>query len=554
MAEFLDKTGLNSLWKRIKEALPFKTVSITGNDNGWLKIAQVHCATTYMNTPIVFHLICRGFPATSVELMLLSQNGTTPGVKYFVHRTTLLEGSHGTSSNVGYTYSDVDGVRTYTLWKKKNERYGSINVHAECANDWAKYISYDTGISYTEPEGIVYADERYDNVKKQTVYTEKGSATKIPIITTNAAGQVVLIDEEEIGNAPTATNPLATKLTSSNDLNNIKGDGRGVWWYYWDSASVPANAHATSATAYMEVVRMHTGNYLFQTVYEANSAHLYRRQCRNGTWDAWYRYAKASTTLSGYGITNAYTKTEVDGLLDDKLDTDGDGSSLTETFTAASSRANIASGDSNATIFGKIAKWLGDLKALAFKDKVGTGDVESGTYGISVSGNAATASAAQSGSALETAINGKYTKPSGGIPKTDLASAVQTSLGKADTALQTHQDITTKLNIESFDFDPDSTSSIKNWNALTRNAVVNIEHSQGVGVNGSPESGRINALTLVSDGYIVQMAFGNNIYYREKPSSGTFTDWRNVVTSNSIKKIVKDTVIGTDADVLYVLI
>ena len=30
----------------------------------------------------------------------------------------------------------------------------------------------------------------------------------------------------------------------------------------------------------------------------------------------------------------------------------------------------------------------------------------------------------------------KYSKPSGGIPKTDLASAVQTSLGKADSALQ----------------------------------------------------------------------------------------------------------------------
>jgi hypothetical protein len=33
-------------------------------------------------------------------------------------------------------------------------------------------------------------------------------------------------------------------------------------------------------------------------------------------------------------------------------------------------------------------------------------------------------------------LTGKYTKPSGGIPKSDLASAVQTSLGKADTALQ----------------------------------------------------------------------------------------------------------------------
>ena len=36
----------------------------------------------------------------------------------------------------------------------------------------------------------------------------------------------------------------------------------------------------------------------------------------------------------------------------------------------------------------------------------------------------------------KTSNTGTYSKPSGGIPKTDLASAVQTSLGKADTALQ----------------------------------------------------------------------------------------------------------------------
>lgn len=39
---------------------------------------------------------------------------------------------------------------------------------------------------------------------------------------------------------------------------------------------------------------------------------------------------------------------------------------------------------------------------------------------------------------------GTYSKPSGGIPKSDLDSAVQTSLGKADTALQEHQDISGK--------------------------------------------------------------------------------------------------------------
>ena len=40
---------------------------------------------------------------------------------------------------------------------------------------------------------------------------------------------------------------------------------------------------------------------------------------------------------------------------------------------------------------------------------------------------------------------GTYTKPATGIPKSDLASSVQTSIGKADTALQKHQDISGKL-------------------------------------------------------------------------------------------------------------
>ena len=43
-------------------------------------------------------------------------------------------------------------------------------------------------------------------------------------------------------------------------------------------------------------------------------------------------------------------------------------------------------------------------------------------------------------------VNAKYTKPSSGIPKTDLASDVQTSLGKADSALQA-KDISGKANL-----------------------------------------------------------------------------------------------------------
>jgi len=41
-------------------------------------------------------------------------------------------------------------------------------------------------------------------------------------------------------------------------------------------------------------------------------------------------------------------------------------------------------------------------------------------------------------------VGAKYTKPGNGIPSSDMASEVQSSLGKADTALQQHQDISHK--------------------------------------------------------------------------------------------------------------
>ena len=52
------------------------------------------------------------------------------------------------------------------------------------------------------------------------------------------------------------------------------------------------------------------------------------------------------------------------------------------------------------------------------------------------------AAAAAAAQAAQSTAEGKYSKPDGGIPKTDLAQAVQTSLGKADTALQSHQTVT----------------------------------------------------------------------------------------------------------------
>ena len=93
------------------------------------------------------------------------------------------------------------------------------------------------------------------------------------------------------------------------------------------------------------------------------------------------------------GSTNPVQSGGVYSAFTNKLDKTGDGSNVAAAFSAATTRTNIATGEKLSVLFGKIAKWFSDLGSLAFKSTVA---------------------------------------------KSDLASDVQTSLGKADSALQSY--------------------------------------------------------------------------------------------------------------------
>lgn len=88
---------------------------------------------------------------------------------------------------------------------------------------------------------------------------------------------------------------------------------------------------------------------------------------------------------------------------------------------------------------------------------------------------------------------GTYSKPSGGIPATDLATAVQTSLGKADTALQsyTETDPTVPSHVKSI-----SASDISNWNSKTSNTGT----ITGITMNGASKgtSGVVDLGTVLT--------------------------------------------------------
>ena len=96
-------------------------------------------------------------------------------------------------------------------------------------------------------------------------------------------------------------------------------------------------------------------------------------------------FAYVDNAVSGVTVTTDETPTQgstnpvqsggVYTALSNKLDKTGDGSSVTAAFTAASSRANIATGEKLSVLFGKIAKWLSDLGSLAFKSSVAKTDL-----------------------------------------------------------------------------------------------------------------------------------------------------------------------------------
>ena len=107
---------------------------------------------------------------------------------------------------------------------------------------------------------------------------------------------------------------------------------------------------------------------------------------------------------------------------------------------------------------------------------------------------------------------GTYSKPSGGIPATDLASAVQTSLGKADTALQSYTETdptvpswakaSTKPTYTASEVGalPDTTSipnesTVSGWGFTKNSGTIT-----GITMNGSSKgtSGVVNLGTVVT--------------------------------------------------------
>lgn len=360
--QFLDTDGLNALWTKHKKVQPFYQELGTSGTNGWVNFLTVK-ATTYMNHPLVVRLLCRGYSDSTMDVQFVSANNTTPTIQYFKQRIQPYSGTHAIPKP-GYTYEDVDGVRYYKFWLKKNEASGSIGVHVESEYFYTTGAE-DTGIltfpnvqSDTEPAGIVYvkdADIVYEAVPAKTAVS--AAAVKVG---TNAMGQVVLgnaLAPSDLGISATTTSvtvgsttaniPQATTTTPKMDGTAAVGTetkwAKGDHVHPTDTSRAPTS-HASSATTYGVGTTANYGHVKLATGDMNGATHADGvAVSKNHTHG---QYVPTTRTVNGHALSADVTVTAAD-VSAVRYDTASQG--LTDT-QKSNARTNIGAGTSNLTL------------------------------------------------------------------------------------------------------------------------------------------------------------------------------------------------------------
>ena len=230
-------------------------------------------------------------------------------------------------------------------------------------------------------------------------------------------------------------------------------------------------------------------------------------------------WAKASTKPT-------YTASEVGALPDTTVIPAAPGTLNTTATTAQSTNSSEAL-SGNITLH-KVAK-TGTYSDLIGKPTIPAAVTESTVSGWGFTKN-----------------TGTYSKPSGGIPKTDLASAIQTSLGLADTALQSYTETDPVFSASAAS--GISSSDISNWNSKTSN----IGTITGITMNGTSmgTSGVVNLGTVITAHQDIsgkQDVISDLSTIRSNASSGaaaatTIAGYGDIVTHNASEFQTKITV------------
>ena len=232
-------------------------------------------------------------------------------------------------------------------------------------------------------------------------------------------GRVTTI-ESKIPAQASSTNQLADKNFVNSSVATATAEFQGTYDVVDDLGLSASATHAQIQSALLTAVASQqpdNNDYVFVSIPAVSGASgKYERYKFNGT--AWaYEY-----TLNNSSFTAAQWASITSGITSAKV-SDYDTHIARTDNPHGVTKAQVGLGNVENTA---LSTWTGTIKIVTL------GTITTGVWHGSAIADDYIASAS--------AWNAKYDKDPNGIPKTDLASAVQTSLGKADTALQSESD------------------------------------------------------------------------------------------------------------------
>lgn len=235
-----------------------------------------------------------------------------------------------------------------------------VSVQIKAHNENQEAHPYIRGLIPTKTSQLDndsgYLTQHQDISGKLDKPANDATATAGQLLTKTANGQEWKDREKDV---------LSVTITDT-----VSGD-----WY----ASNPAPDEILAAAQAGKAIELNYGGRKYFCTYIYVSAE---------TGEAYFQFTSSGVTTAALAITaftlgresrNAqwhwsYTSNTTSQL----LNSNGNSSDTTVTFTVASTRTALESGTKLAILMGKIAKWFNDLGWLAFKDTVTTNDVSAG--------------------------------------------------------------------------------------------------------------------------------------------------------------------------------
>ena len=201
-----------------------------GNTNMYVKFATLTILSNYINTPMTFKLVSRGWETSNVQIMFKSINDPDPGLDWFRADGTVP------------LWIKKSGTSKWDLYMQKNEPWGSCIIYNFVMSDRHADVTWTTDQVAAIPNGAVKvallsadanaisrisaAETEISNNKKQIAL--KASQTEV----TNLKGA--------LGDLSVYTNKKTTMVQS------VTG-----WQYTWDTVISTKNAEIASHKDYI---------------------------------------------------------------------------------------------------------------------------------------------------------------------------------------------------------------------------------------------------------------------------------------------------------------